>query len=829
MALASPSVASDCSGVRINPPDYDWAAGNIVPLDMVADLKKMFNEWAGLSVGGECGDIPLDAMDAERRFAYDICQLKAEERERCEVEGTLSQYRALRMVMTGTAGTDKSRTVRAIAAARRGLARAVAVQQSEAISDEDVRNAALLVAPTGCASFRLKFGATTIHSAFGLSISNWCEPSVNRSDFAFLRRVRRLRAASLVVMDDFSMIGRQMMGKVCFKAMDLLGAERVCVGQVSSLGGKDVILAGDLDGATPCGDEAGHKMGPCKKYGGNVPRDMKGRYKIPPPGSMDLPELVSLGVAFRAEFNDCVLLQERHWLVDPAKEGVPGGDRAVFVEHVQKFREVMRAWSDLSWSKDQHAWLAQQCNRSAIKQRDGGAEIVCRFDDALRLVDTGRSSIGRSGGKDKQLGGADKLNLIELFNLARRTAVPVARFSSYHKVSMGQEAIRGDRFDDDAFGLANELFLCVGARVLLTRNLWIQAGLVNGAQGVVKGFVWPFGGDPNSSDSMKRAPICVIVEFADVNFDDEVREFDGHLRRVERRFFPGISGLGKRCVPIFRYEADCRADSNVKRQQFPLTLAWALPYWKVQGMTLRRVRVCLTPSSVKRIGVGFMAVSCVVHPHHLMFDHDLPSYEEFQVLKNCGEFRGRQRYKLKLHADWARTIRRYRCYAKEPWPAAAADLADRLLGHVTTIAKTERASNGLHFDLDAWPWLDVAHPPVDDVLADAVARECALGKSHHVELLRVAALLKGERQLPGLLDAMGCLIPRFLHPSLDGVRSNGVVRVGAITSGVALPVVASGLDMSEERNVVSDGRVSVMTGAVGCVVKRARIDSRGTL
>ena len=59
--------------------------------------------------------------------------------------------------------------------------------------------------------------------------------------------------------------------------------------------------------------------------------------------------------------------------------------------------------------------------------------------------------------------------------------------------------------------------LCEGARVLLTDNLWVQAGLVNGALGVVKGFVWPEGGSPGARSKALSAPQYVIVEFDEVN------------------------------------------------------------------------------------------------------------------------------------------------------------------------------------------------------------------------------------------------------------------------------------------------------------------------
>ena len=67
-------------------------------------------------------------------------------------------------------------------------------------------------------------------------------------------------------------------------------------------------------------------------------------------------------------------------------------------------------------------------------------------------------------------------------------------------------SILKELIDDDDFGLASELQLCREARVLLTRNLWVEAGLVNGSMGTVKGFVWPQGGNPTSSDPKKRAP-----------------------------------------------------------------------------------------------------------------------------------------------------------------------------------------------------------------------------------------------------------------------------------------------------------------------------------
>ena len=109
--------------------------------------------------------------------------------------------------------------------------------------------------------------------------------------------------------------------------------------------------------------------------------------------------------------------------------------------------------------------------------------------------------------------------------------------------------------------------------------------------------------------------MCVFVEFEDVRFGEE----DGRLRS----FFPGDL-VRQNWVPIFRQKVSSTIEEHVTREQYPLTLAWALTHWKAQGMTLDRVRVHLTKKTAGIPGIGFVACTRVRHPWHMVFEEDLP-------------------------------------------------------------------------------------------------------------------------------------------------------------------------------------------------------------
>ena len=124
----------------------------------------------------------------------------------------------------------------------------------------------MLAAPTGCASFQLKFGASTLHRVFGIPVG-YCGPWKSRTDGRYLKMKTRLTQSRLFVFDEMSMVGRQMLGKIEFKVRDSLRGAARDEGDEIFLGGRDTVLAGDPKQANPIGDEPMYKEGEYKGKG----------------------------------------------------------------------------------------------------------------------------------------------------------------------------------------------------------------------------------------------------------------------------------------------------------------------------------------------------------------------------------------------------------------------------------------------------------------------------------------------------------------------------------------------------------------------------------
>ena len=212
---------------------------------------------------------------------------------------------------------------------------------------------------------------------------------------------------------------------------------------------------------------------------------------------------------------------------------------------------------------------------------------------------------------------ADSLRLFPMiesvveYNVAKLQSCgqPIATIKAVHT---GPNAAKAS--PDDASGLEAIICLAVGARVMLSSNLWVEMRLVNGAMGTVKSICYRHGGGPPD------LPVAVTV------------------------LFDTYSGptLPDGTVLICPLRRTCSmTDTNSTRLQLPLKLAWAITIHKAQGLTLDSVVVDVGKKEFSS-GLSFVACSRVRTIGNLLL-HPLFS---FQRLANLSKSRRLQERKL---------------------------------------------------------------------------------------------------------------------------------------------------------------------------------------
>ena len=179
---------------------------------------------------------------------------------------------------------------------------------------------------------------------------------------------------------------------------------------------------------------------------------------------------------------------------------------------------------------------------------------------------------------------------------------PVATIRAIHT---GPNASKAS--PDDAAGLEPIMCIAQGARVMLTANLWVDVGLVNGAMGTVVAICYRSGGVPPD------LPIAVMV-------------------RLDSYSGPMLPDGTVPITPIRRTRSASGAQCS--RLQLPLKLAWAVTIHKEQGLTLDKVVIDVGKKEFSS-GLTFVACSRVRHLADLLFDPPFP----FQRVANLAKSR----------------------------------------------------------------------------------------------------------------------------------------------------------------------------------------------
>jgi ATP-dependent DNA helicase PIF1 len=323
----------------------------------------------------------------------------------------------------GTAGTGKSFLISAISTELQNLA----FQQNKP-------NPVMRLAPTGIAAFGIN--GMTIHSALSLPVKS----SFNELVPSALSKLQyQWKDIKLLIIDEKSMIGRTMAGKMDSRLRQILGDD--------VMGGIGVLLFGDFAQLPPVGDSP--------LYSSKTP----------------LKPLPIVGRDVYFSFNQSITLQQifRQQGDDPTS---------------QQFRDLLLRQRTYSITQEDYNFLS---TRFALNVPD---EERHTFHDAVHLFPT------RADVEDHN------------HHYLESTNFPVLRCKARH--SGGRQAKQAT--EDQAEGLEAELLLAVGARVMLTRNIWTDRGiysllcyyycanfnnpgLVNGTRATIKQIVFASGAD----------------------------------------------------------------------------------------------------------------------------------------------------------------------------------------------------------------------------------------------------------------------------------------------------------------------------------------------
>ena len=293
----------------------------------------------------------------------------------------------LRINIDGTAGTGKSFLIGAISAELQDLAH-----------QRGKPNPVARLAPTGVAAFGIN--GMTIHSALSLPVKSSFDALLPSSLLKFQHQWKDIK---LLIIDEKSMIGRTMAGKMDSRLRQIVGDD--------IMGGIGVLLLGDFAQLPPVADTP--------LYSSKLP----------------LKPLQIAGRDVYFSFNQSITLQHifRQQGNDPES---------------QQFRDLLLRQRTYSITQEDYNFLSTRFPQHVPNEEKQ------TFKDAIHLFPT------RAAVEDHN------------HHYLESAHIPVLRCKARH--SGGKRA--REAAEDQADGLEAELLLAIGARVMLTRNIWTDRG-----------------------------------------------------------------------------------------------------------------------------------------------------------------------------------------------------------------------------------------------------------------------------------------------------------------------------------------------------------------
>lgn len=172
------------------------------------------------------------------------------------------------------------------------------------------------------------------------------------------------------------------------------------------------------------------------------------------------------------------------------------------------------------------------------------------FDDAVQLFAT----------KDEVMN-YNIRKLCELKDEHTNLPTPVLRIEGNCNCSRAKKAS-----SDEAEGLEQVIYLAKGCKIMLRTNLWLQAGLVNGAIGKVVDILY----DTTKAKSIAH-PSVILCEF---------QHYTGPSIIPNSKIVP---------IPTILRTWTTNKGETLSRAQFPIAVSYACSIHKSQGLTMEKV------------------------------------------------------------------------------------------------------------------------------------------------------------------------------------------------------------------------------------------------
>ena len=410
----------------------------------------------------------------------------------------------LRVKLLGVAGTGKSLTIKTLIQEwHRNM------EQSD-LEPRD-HGKIIICAPTGVAAFNIGCGAASIHKTFNIPVKGKFQ---DLTGDAQQRLETAFEGAWLVVIDEISMVGAETFAKINERLVQAKLDDNQVI--ANAMGDSSLIRPtfGGL-GMIICGDFA--QLVPIMQHSLMDPFFMPIHDT-----SKEKDRFTNKGKQLVADFKVTIILTKQH--------RQSGGE----------YTNLCLKLRDGSFSPSDHLQL-QSRNYDHIP-----------LEEKLRLEEKGTRLVTTN----KQAG---KYNAKKLLDVAKSSSGKIFRFNAHETGNQGKAVTTSENFG----GLKSTIHLTIGSRVMLTSNLWVEAGLINGAQGHVRDLFFEV--DEEGEPSARY----ILVEFDDFKgpplFADDTK---------------------RNWVPIFPLLRQHQFNPKVQREQFPLRLSSAMTGHKVQGLSL---------------------------------------------------------------------------------------------------------------------------------------------------------------------------------------------------------------------------------------------------